>query len=54
MKILQLIRMTPLPLKLRLKAFPIQKPESKSLGKRSMFQSTKFTEAKKNQKATSL
>ena len=30
------------------------KPESKSLGKRSMFQSTKFTEAKKNQKATSL
>ena len=28
--------------------------DSKSLGKRSMFQSTKFTEAKKNQKATSL
>ena len=42
--------MTPLPLKLMLKAFPIQKPESKSLGKRSMFQSTKFTEAKKKSK----
>lgn len=50
MKILQLIRMTPLPLKLMLKAFPIQKPESKSLGKRSMFQGTKFTEAKKKSK----